>query len=156
VVGRTVLVCLCWVPSSGWLTERRFECSFWNRTKDDADRLGDRAEAKFNRWGDRINESVEDTKHAVQVRPATACSLTPLCVSVHGRSCTCRCRRIAIATASEMQLRWHAPLSASCHRHSVLMQLRWHLPNTVALQHAHCIFTAWFTALQHAHCIFSA
>ena len=44
-------------------------CSFWNRTKDDADRLGDKAEAKFNRWGDRISESVEDTKHAVQVRP---------------------------------------------------------------------------------------
>lgn len=47
-------------------------CSFWNRTKDEADRLGDKAEAKYNRWGDRINESVEDTKRAVQVRPLHA------------------------------------------------------------------------------------
>jgi hypothetical protein len=96
-------------------------CSFWNRTKDDADRLGDRAEAKFNRWGDRINESVEDAKHAAQVRPASnwhlTCHLKPACACAHGMACTCRCRRGAIATAPEMQLRWHLPLSAYCRGH---------------------------------------
>ena len=65
---------------------------------------------------------MEDTKHAVQVRPAASyhltCHLKPLRACAYGLACTCRCRHIAITAASVMQLRRHLPLSACCQHHS--------------------------------------
>lgn len=56
---------------------------FWGSTKDNARRAEHKVEAKFNRWGERVNESVEDTKRTAQVHLMSMTRWVFCFISVH-------------------------------------------------------------------------